>query len=204
VEVIAVLQTVRLKGRLAPASFAAVSGLDAQQAALVLSRCISAGFVSQPANDGPVRITLPGQDELARLLALERAQLNEAALALAYDEFEPHNRALKQIVSDWQLRDAAVPNDHSDAGYDAAVLARLVALNGDSRSMLLAVVSEVPRLAHYPRRLDSALASIAAGEPAYVARPTVDSYHQVWFELHQELLDCLALSRAEETAAGRA
>jgi pyruvate,orthophosphate dikinase len=37
-----------------------------------------------------------------------------------------------------------------------------------------------------------------------VASPQVDSYHSVWFELHEDLIRLAGRNRADETAAGRA
>jgi pyruvate,orthophosphate dikinase len=38
------------------------------------------------------------------------------------------------------------------------------------------------------RRLRRALAEIRAGDDTMVAAPIKDSYHTVWFELHEDLL----------------
>ena len=45
---------------------------------------------------------------------------------------------------------------------------------------------------------------VGAGQHEYIARPLIDSYHTVWFELHEELIEAAGLSRADEAAAGRA
>jgi hypothetical protein len=37
-----------------------------------------------------------------------------------------------------------------------------------------------------------------------VASPRVDSYHSVWFELHEDLIRLAGRTRSAETAAGRA
>jgi pyruvate,orthophosphate dikinase len=37
-----------------------------------------------------------------------------------------------------------------------------------------------------------------------VASPRVDSYHSIWFELHEDLILLSGRTRAEEVAAGRA
>ena len=47
-----------------------------------------------------------------------------------YHTFLQLNDRFKSLCGDWQLRDGA-PNDHSDAKYDAAVVKRLVALDGE-------------------------------------------------------------------------
>ena len=38
----------------------------------------------------------------------------------------------------------------------------------------------------------------------YIASPRVDSYHGVWFELHEDLIRLSGKTREEEVAAGRA
>jgi pyruvate,orthophosphate dikinase len=56
----------------------------------------------------------------------------------------------------------------------------------------------------YPTRLWRALEAVRAGDQRFVASPRVDSYHGVWFELHEQLIRLAGRSRAEEAAAGRA
>ncbi len=36
------------------------------------------------------------------------------------------------------------------------------------------------------------------GERDWFTKPTIDSYHSVWFELHEDLLATLGLERAKE------
>ena len=42
------------------------------------------------------------------------------------------------------------------------------------------------------------------GNGKYIASPRVDSYHGVWFELHEDLILLAGRTRADEVAAGRA
>ena len=53
-------------------------------------------------------------------------------------------------------------------------------------------------------RLQLALTAALGGDQRFVASPRVDSYHSVWFELHEDLILLAGRTRAEETAAGRA
>ena len=53
-----------------------------------------------------------------------------------------------------------------------------------------------PRFAPYPLRIADAAAAIATGDVRFVASPRVDSLHQVWFELHEDLLVTLGRTRA--------
>jgi hypothetical protein len=43
-----------------------------------------------------------------------------------------------------------------------------------------------------------------AGDTTWLARPIIDSYHTVWFELHEELIAASGLTREEEARAGHA
>jgi pyruvate,orthophosphate dikinase len=45
---------------------------------------------------------------------------------------------------------------------------------------------------------------VADGSHEYIASPRIDSYHTVWFELHEDLILLAGRTREEETAAGRA
>jgi pyruvate,orthophosphate dikinase len=39
---------------------------------------------------------------------------------------------------------------------------------------------------------------VAAGDPNYVAKLIADSYHTVWFELHEDLISLAGLTRRTE------
>ena len=59
-------------------------------------------------------------------------------------------------------------------------------------------------LALYGIRLGRAAAQALAGDGRYVASPRVDSYHGIWFELHEDLIQLAGRTREDEAAAGRA
>ena len=65
-----------------------------------------------------------------------------------------------------------------------------------------AVAAQLPRLNSYSSKLIAALGKIKAGDSAWLARPLVDSYHTVWFELHEELIGAAGLTREDEAASG--
>ena len=69
---------------------------------------------------------------------------------------------------------------------------------------LAPLVGDLPRLDGYRQRLDQAAAQATGGDGRYVASPRVDSYHSVWFELHEDLIRLTGRTRAEEVASGRA
>lgn len=152
-----------------------------------------------------LRLTSAGGDRLALLLADERAHADPAAVVALYEDFCVLNAELKQIMTAWQLKGDATPNDHRDADYDAAVLQRLASLQDRVGPLMqrLAPLSPrlaplSPRLAAYGVRLARAAARVAAGDHSYVARIIADSYHTVWFELHEDLISLAGLTRRRE------
>jgi pyruvate,orthophosphate dikinase len=141
------------------------------------------------------------------MLASDREAWGPAAAAEALDGFLALDGRMKTIVTAWQMREVEgqqVLNDHTDADYDAGVLAQLAQLHVDATAWLRPLLQGLPRLASYARRLDAAAAAAAAGDRLYIASPRVDSYHGVWFELHEDLIRLAGTTREEEVAAGRA
>jgi len=200
-DTLAALQLVRLKGRVAAAAVADSLEFAETTSANLLQALKDAGALTE--SGGNFRVAPAGRETLAQWIAQERATTDHAALKACYHEFHPLNTAFKQLVSDWQLRDGS-PNDHSDATYDAAIMARLVELDGRFMPLLSRIATIAPRLSRYPARFGKALQRLRAGEHAWLARPITDSYHTVWFELHEDVIGLLGLSREAEAAAGRA
>jgi len=134
--------------------------------------------------------------------AEEYAELRaDPAATAAYERFERINRELLGLFTDWQMIPSAggerVPNDHSDADYDHAVVDRLGALHERSEKVLDRFAALVPRIGVYPRRLEDAYDKVLAGEHEFVSGARIDSYHTVWFELHEDLLRMLGRKRED-------
>jgi len=130
------------------------------------------------------------------------AQLrSEEAATAAYERFERVNRELLALFTDWQTMPAGgerVPNDHSDADYDRSVIDRLGDLHERADKVLSRLAALEERLSRYTERLDDAYDKALAGETDYVSGVRVDSYHTVWFELHEDLLRMLGRTREEQ------
>ena len=60
-----------------------------------------------------------------------------------------------------------------------------------------ALSSQLSRFDGYAKRFAVALGS-AVADPHWIASPSVDSVHTIWFELHEHLLATLGRSRADE------
>ncbi|MFD7008487.1 hypothetical protein [Rhodococcus jostii] len=197
---LAILQAARLKGRLGAELAAQSVGVDVETAATELTALRDAGYFK---GDPQVRLTPEGRTRLSELAASERTTIDHEAMMRLYHEFDQHNTALKEIISDWQMKGGA-PNDHTDITYDHSVLDRLTALDEGFQPLVQRMAAIAGRLSNYRRRFRNAIEQIQAGDTGFVARPIADSYHTVWFEFHEELIGLLGLSREEEAAAGRA
>lgn len=197
-----VLRLVELKGRVRPEDLGPALELDPTGAGEQLDELTARGLVAAAGRG--FRLSPEGKTRLVALLEADRAEVDQDALARAYDDFCGFNGDLKQIITDWQVTPAGTPNDHTDVGYDAAVIARLTTLYDGFAPLLATLGTVAGRLGGYPRRFTHALERIAAGETTWVARPIMDSFHTVWFELHEDLIQLSGRTRLEEAAAGRA
>jgi pyruvate,orthophosphate dikinase len=159
------------------------------------------------ASAGAFKLTDAGTARLADLRAAERAAWGEDRAVAALDAFIPIDHEVKAAVTAWQVKDevAGVFNDHGDADYDAAVLDRLAGVHASASAWLTMAGADRPaRFVTYGDRLARALEAARAGDTRYVASPRVDSYHGIWFELHEDLIHLAGRTRAQEVEAGRA
>lgn len=121
----------------------------------------------------------------------------------SYESFLGLNPTLLQICGDWQMRrlgSMPVVNDHSDPDYDAKVVSRLMRIDDAAQRICSDLGGHLMRFGVYGDRLANALGSVLAGNAAYVT-DSLDSYHSVWFQLHEDLLVTLGISREEERSA---
>jgi hypothetical protein len=188
------LQAVRLRGRVRAADLAATLDEDAAAVESSVRELTDAGLL---VDGSTVRLSPAGRARLDELLAEERGSIDDEAFARTYDEFRSVNREFKALVSQWQLKDGE-PNDHADAAYDAAVLSRLDDVHRTVLPILASASGQLPRLDAYSAKLSAALDKIHAGDAVWLARPMIDSYHTVWFELHEELIGAAGLTREDE------
>lgn len=193
---LAVLQAVRLKGRVRPADLAATLARDLGDITNMVEQLTASGLLV----DGTtLRISPSGRARLETLLSEERKAVDPTAMAAAYDDFRSVNADFKSLVTDWQLKGGpeGKSNTHDDAEYDAAVLARLDGVHARVMPIIAAAATQLPRLNAYSTKLLAALGKVKAGETAWLTRPLIDSYHTVWFELHEELILATGLTRQE-------
>nr|WP_234803183.1 hypothetical protein [Mycobacteroides abscessus] len=196
------LRALRLKGRMSAPEIAPATGLPETLAIGIVKELTAQGHIEEVR--GGLKLSTRGREYLTDQLSLERQTVDEVRMRGLYDEFDTHNNALKSLMTRWQLKADNTPNDHADPDYDQSVIDDLVRVDAEFQPLLTRIVAVAPRLGHYPGRLRGALNRVQAGDHTWFAKPLADSYHTVWFELHEDLIGIAGLSRAEEAAAGRA
>ena len=120
-----------------------------------------------------------------------------AELARPYAEFLGLNDRFKGLCGDWQLRDG-MPNGHDDEEYDAQVVDRLVALDHDASPIVASMGDVLARLAPYGPRLARTCLRVVEGETNMFTGVMCGSYHDVWMELHEDLILTQGIDRAAE------
>jgi pyruvate,orthophosphate dikinase len=185
---------------LAPAVVASPEDLEP-----VLEQLAAAGLIGD--SGALIQLTDEGKALGSELMTVDTETWGVDNASAALDAFLPLDHRVKEIVTAWQMSEvdgAPVLNDHSDAEYDAAVLERFALLHKDAATWLATLLDGLRRLADYASRLDRAADLVADGDHGYIASPRVDSYHSIWFELHEDLIMLAGRNRADEVAAGRA
>lgn len=199
-----ILHTLRLKGFVDAEVVANVARLAESSASEILVLLAAQGFVAY--RDGRIRgwsLTAAGRSEGERQLAaeLDRAGCRPVVRA-AYGQFVALNQKLLVACTRWQLRsidDLTLVNDHTDAAYDAAVIGELDAIDDAVQPICQQLASVMDRFNHYNGRFVAARVRVHAGDHDWFAMPVIDSYHSVWFELHENLLATLNLERTAES-----
>jgi pyruvate, orthophosphate dikinase len=188
------LQVLCLKGRATPEALGAAVDADTTAA---ISELETAGLVESTKLG--YRVTDLGRSRADELYAYEREQAG-AVIDDVYESFVPINDDVKQIVTDWQMRQVGgelTVNDHSDSRHDERVITRLRRTDANVSTALAPLSVALNRFDVYPRRLRRALTLISEGDHSMLAAPLKDSYHTVWFELHEELIILSGRSRAD-------
>ena len=124
----------------------------------------------------------------------------DPAFMEAYEKFERVNVTLKALITDWQTIEIGgqrVANDHRDKDHDSRVIDRLGELHERADAILSRLATSLPRLCYYPRQLLVALEKAEDGAIEWVSDAKVESYHTLWFELHEDLLRIVGRTRNE-------
>ena len=201
-----VLHILRLGGFVPAQTISERSSLDVPVVEEVLASASQDGLVKE--RSGRIAgwcLTAEGRTAHLDLLAREvEASGAQPAVEGLYERFVDLNEPFKQICARWQLRTAEdgtpQPNDHSDAVYDNAVIAELGALHERTVTLTRDLTAELGRFGRYEREFDAAWRRLAAGDRRAFAAPMSASYHDLWMELHQDLM--CTLGRVRSAADG--
>ena len=183
-----------------PAAVAAVVGAEEAEVEASLEAAVAAGRAAGA--KGTFMVAPAGRDWLDEQYPQAFAEFRaDPAATETYERFERINRELLALFTDWQMVPTAggerIPNDHADHEYDTAVIDRLGDQHERAERVLDSFAELEPRLGLYKERLDSAYDKALAGEREWVSGARIDSYHTVWFELHEDLLRMLGREREE-------
>ncbi|MFZ1411638.1 MAG: hypothetical protein WAS07_09275 [Micropruina sp.] len=194
-----VLHTLRCIGSNTLPRIAATAGLEEDDAQSELIDLAAAGLVSYtPGAFGGWGITAVGRETDAVRIAAELATAGaRASVERALAAFLQLNAGVLEVCSSWQLRSVGGqnrPNDHTDHAYDDRLLARLSSLDRRGQALCSELAAVLGRFERYPVRLTEALGRAWAGDQAAVA-DGLESYHNVWFQLHEDLLVTSGLPR---------
>jgi hypothetical protein len=140
-----------------------------------------------------------GMTTLDELLADEGLR-SSTDLKDCYERFMQLNPRVLKVSSDWQVRREGgidTPNDHTDAAYDEEVIERLCSLHSRTCTCMAMITEAAPRFGTYGPRFDACVERLRSGDHSAFTAPLAESYHTVWFELHQDLLLTLGLEREE-------
>jgi hypothetical protein len=101
-----------------------------------------------------------------------------------YERFEVLNAQFLKTLSAWQT-----------SGSDDAALEKVMRLVDRQVKALTSFVEHVPRYQRYVDRFVAATEKVEAGDTAWVTSLTLDSVHNAWFELHEDILTVLGRPR---------
>ncbi len=198
-----VAHALHVKGFGTVEDIARITGLTEPQVESQLVPMLERGLAQFREARGLWMPTPEGKQVAADLVARELKDAGvEEGLREAYPAFLELNEQFKALCGDWQMfpgeGDNRPPNDHSNADYDAAIVARLVALDRLAQGCCVSFADHLTRYGPYGPRLTAARERLEAGDHKQFTGVMCGSYHDVWMELHQDLLLTLGIDRADE------
>jgi phosphoenolpyruvate-protein kinase (PTS system EI component) len=189
-----VLHTLRVRGFVTPDGFRESIG---DHPADILAELVAGGLVRHIEKRDMYGLLPPGKQRQEALIDQYAGPDVQAGLREHYERFLELNEEFKQLCTDWQMC-GDVQNDHADAAYDAAVIDKLVALNETAKPTLAGFGSALGRMHRYVERLDESLAKLQGGALNMFTGVMCSSYHDVWMELHEDLIVLQRINRVEE------
>jgi len=176
----------RIKGLSSVDAIAEFSGLSGSDVTASLARLAEGGHAREITG----RMTgwaLTPEGNGSHAATLRDVRTRNPELSGAYTAFLRLNESLKVLCTDAQNGASGI-ND------------RLEDLNAEIGKSLTRAALANPWLSSYQTRLDDAESLVLGGDDKALYKPLSGSYHDIWMELHQELL--LSLGRERDEADG--
>jgi hypothetical protein len=194
-----VLHTLRCIGFAGRARVSEAAGLPENDVESELIDLAVAGLVTyEPGVFRAWGLTESGRARAAKRISDELDAMGaRPTVARAYDDFLDLNPELLDLCGAWQTRSVGgvmTANDHTDPAYDSRVLGLFTDFDRRADAVCAALSAAMPRFRRYRVRLTDALTRAQAGELDYLT-DRLDSYHTVWFQLHEDLLVTLGIPR---------
>ena len=193
------LHALAIKKHASPEEVAPLAGIALADASATLERAATSGRAALA--NGKYLLTplarVALESSYSRLF--EEIRENDQFIS-AYEDFERINVQLKTLITDWQTISVGgerIANDHSSKAHDDAVIDRLGDLHERADRIFGRLATHHPRLKFYSTRLLSALEKAEDGAVEWVSDAKIESYHTLWFELHEDLLRIMGRVRDE-------
>ena len=145
------------------------------------------------------QLTSEGREAHGEHLEHDLSEAPLEHLAALYESFFARNGEFKSICTEWQLREG-VPNDHTDSGYDRRVIDKLGALHEEAEPVVVEIGEVLLRFGPYAPRLSGAFDQVRIGDTHLFTGVMCGSYHDIWMELHEDLLLTQRIDRADEAS----
>ena len=189
-----VLYVLRVRGYITPDGLQESLGTVPTE---IMDDIVNKGWVEFMEERNMYMLTPEGTEEQECRLEASADPALAKALAPAYQKFLELNEEFKELCNAWQLKDDA-PNDHSDAAYDQRQIDALQSIAERVQAVIGELSNALPRLARYDHRLQNAARRVAAGEIKMFTGVMCGSFHDIWMELHEDLMLLQGIDRAEE------
>ena len=191
-----VIHALRIKGYAAADVVAEIVGIELIVVHTMLLGMAESGWCRHIAARDLWQLSPTGRERHAEKLQ-EISGVAVDGLREPYPAFLDLNVGFKDLCNRWQLRDGD-SNDHSDPVYDSERVAELRALHEASLASINGFAEAIPRFASYERRLATSLVRLEGGEQRMFTGVMCGSYHDVWMELHEDLVQLLGVDRHAE------
>lgn len=189
----AVLHALRLKGLAGTELLASIIDVPLDLIDDAVGRLAKQGFVEHREAGRFVgwTLTATGREQHGAELATRRSDV-VGHLAPIYESFLAVNGGMKELCARWQ----SLATEDKPGRWEA--VEELAAIDEQAQPTLRDAGRIVGRFDTYGTRLHAALERLQEGDERFFTGVTVDSYHTVWFECHEDFLLMTGRDRVAE------